>query len=80
MIPVAYLPYSPNLTLTNFFWFTQMKKVLKGKYFAKVKEVKQKTVEALKDIKINEFKNCFEQWKKGLDRRNASNGEYFGGD
>ena len=58
-----------------------MKKVLKGKHFADVEEVKQKkTAEALKGIKINEFKNYFEQWKKCLDRCIASNGEYFEGD
>ena len=33
-----------------------MKKVLKGKFFANVEEGKQKTEEALKGIKINEFK------------------------
>ena len=36
--------------------------------------------EALKDIKINEFKNCCEQWNKCLDRCIASNGDYFEGD
>ena len=40
------------------------KKVLKGKCFADVKEVKQKLAKALKGININEFKNCFEQWEK----------------
>ena len=45
-----------------------MKKVLKGKLFANVEQVKQKMAEALKGIKIVEFKNCFEQWKKCLDR------------
>ena len=42
-----------------------MKKVLKGKHFAGVEEVKQKKMaEALKGIKIDDFKNCFEQWEK----------------
>ena len=41
-----------------------MKKVLKGKYFADAEEVKQKMAEALKDTKIDKFKNCFEQWGK----------------
>ena len=54
-----------------------MKKVLKGKHFANVEEVKQKTAEALKGIKIDEFKNCLEQWDKSLDRCIASDGEYF---
>ena len=35
--------------------------------------------EALKGIKI-EFKDCFEQWKKGLDRCITSTGEDFEGD
>ena len=39
-----------------------MKKVFKGKYFDHVEEEKQKMAEALNG-KINEFKNCFEQWK-----------------
>ena len=29
-----------------------------------MEEVKQKIAEALKGIKISEFKKCFEQWKK----------------
>ena len=57
-----------------------MKKVLKGKCFANVEEVKQKTAEALKGIKINEFKSCFEQWQKCLDRCIASNGDNSEGD
>ena len=47
-------------------FFPQMKKVLKGKHFAYVEEVKQKMAEVLKGIKIDEFKNCFEQWKNVL--------------
>ena len=39
--------YSPSLSLSNFFcFFPQMKKVLKGKCFADVEEVKQKMAEA----------------------------------
>ena len=52
--------------------FPQMKKTLKGKCFADVEVVKQtnkqKMEEALKDIKIDEFKNCFEEWKKCINR------------
>ena len=44
-----------------------MKTVLKGKHFPDVEEVKQKTAEALKSIKIDKFKNYFEQWEKTLD-------------
>ena len=60
--PVPHLSYSPNFAqLSNFFFlFPQMKKGLKAKHFANVEEVKQKMAEALKGIKVNEFKNCFE--------------------
>ena len=47
MTPMAYTPYSPE----RLFFLLRMKKVVKGKHFAKVEEVKQKTAEALKDIK-----------------------------
>ena len=65
-LPAPHPLYSPNLAPSDFFvcLFLWMIKVLKGKHFADVKEVKQKMAEALKGIKINKFKNCFEQWKK----------------
>ena len=48
----------------TFFLFSQIKKVLKGKYSADVEEMKQKTVKALKGIKINEFKTILAVKKK----------------
>ena len=56
-----------------------MKNILKGKSFVDVEEVKQKMAEALRGVKIDEFKNCFEQCKKYLSRCTASNEEYFEG-
>ena len=64
MTPKPHPPYSPNLTLSDFILFPWMKKVLKGRCFADVEKVKEKMAEALKGIKIDEFRNCFEQWKK----------------
>ena len=60
---MPYPPYSTDLVLGDYF-FPGWKKTLKGKRFADVEEVKHKMAEAQKVIKINEFKNCFEQWKK----------------
>ena len=77
MTPMLHPPYSPNLVPSDFFLFPHMKKVLKGKYFVDVEEVKQRMAEALKSIKINKLKHCFEQWKKCLSRCIVSNGEYF---
>ena len=60
----------PSLFTRSFpkrhFLSSWMKKILKGKHFVDVEEVKQKTAEALKGIKINKFKNCSEQWKNIL--------------
>ena len=62
MTPVPHPPYSPHLTPSPlFFCFPGWKKVLKGKHFADVEEVKQKMTEALRGTKTDEFKNCFEQ-------------------
>ena len=69
--------FSPWVTFLLFPW---MEKVLKGRCFADVEKVKEKMAEALKGIKIDEFRNCFEQWKKSLDRCIASNGEDFEGE
>ena len=43
-----------------------MEEVFKGKHLADVEKLKQKMTEALKGIKIDEFKNCFEEWKNIL--------------
>ena len=64
MTPMSHPPYVPDLAQSDFFLVVSlMKKILKGKHFANVEEVKPKMAEALKGIKINEFKNCSEQWK-----------------
>jgi len=57
-------PYSPDLTPCDFFLFPRMKRDLKGKRFQNVEQVREKTTEALKTITLQEFQNCFEQWKK----------------
>ena len=75
---MSHCPYSPDLSPSDFL-FPQMKKVLKGKHFADVEEVRQRTAWVLEGIKIDEFKNCSEKWKKWLDGCIPSNGEYFEG-
>ena len=61
---MPYPSYLSDIVPRSLFLFPWMKKVLKGKHFADVEEVKQKMAEALEGIKIDEFKNCFEQWEK----------------
>ena len=47
--------------------------------FADVEEMTQKN-RSTKGIKIDEFKNCSEQWEEYLNRCIVSDGEYFEGD
>ncbi|PNF18747.1 hypothetical protein B7P43_G03344 [Cryptotermes secundus] len=67
MTPVPHPPYSPDLAM-------------KGKRFADVAEVKEKTTEALSSISKDEFRQCFEKWNKRLDKCISVSGEYFEGD
>ena len=64
--PRPHPPYSPDLALSYFFRFPWWQEVLKGEHFAAVEEVKHKMAETLKDLKTDEFKNCFEQGMKVL--------------
>ena len=42
-----------------------MKRDLKGKRFQNVEEVREKMTETLKGVTLQQFQNCFEQWKGG---------------
>ena len=69
MTPMPHPPYSPDLTLSTFFlllfpWWKESSKrniLPMWKRWNKQKEKKQKH---LKGIKINKFKNYFEEWQK----------------
>ena len=56
-------PYSPCLFPRDFFLFPYMKKVLKGKCFANVEEIKQKKAEAQKGIKSTSSKTVLSSGK-----------------
>jgi len=70
-------PYTPGRAPRGFFLFPKKKKALKGKRFQNVEEEREKTTETLKAITLQEFQNCFEQWKKRWDKYIDSQGEYF---
>ena len=74
-------PYSPNIALSDFyFWFPLDEKAPQRLMFYQCGRGETKMAEALKGIKMNKFKNCFEQWKNRLYRCITSNGEYVEGD
>ena len=61
MILMSHPPYSPDLAPTDLFFVSLAEKSPQRK--TDVKEVKQKTAEALQGIQSEEFKNGFEWWK-----------------
>jgi len=69
MTTASHPPYSPDLAPCDFFLFPRMKRDLKGKSFQNVEEARgKKMTEALKAITLQEFQNCFEQWKRRWDK------------
>ena len=54
-----YPSYSPDLTPSDFF-VSRDEESPQRETFADVEELKQKVAEALKDTKIDKFKNCLE--------------------
>jgi hypothetical protein len=75
---IPHPPYSPDLAPCDFFLVPTMKKILKGKRFAIVDDVKIASQAAL-NIMLQQFQRCFTQWGKRLDKCIAFSGEYFEG-
>ncbi|GFW44071.1 putative transposase [Trichonephila clavipes] len=80
-IPVApQPPYSPDLNPWDFFLFPKLKNHLKGHHFGTLENIQTAVTDQLKAILISEFHQCYEEWKKRLQRCVASEGSYFEGD
>jgi hypothetical protein len=52
--------YSPDLVSSNFFLFTKIKEILKGRHFDDIDDITSSITAALKAIPQNQFQNCFE--------------------
>jgi len=56
-------PYSPDLAPCDFSLFPRLKKVLKGRRFEAMEDIKHSTKTVL-DIPKEEFTKCFQQWQQ----------------
>ena len=66
--PMPHPHYSPDLTSTDWLFFLSLdEESPQREMFCHVEEVKLTTAKAAKGIKIDEFKNCFQWWKKCLN-------------
>lgn len=57
-------PYSPEMTLCDFFMFEKLKKTLKGRRFSSIDEIKSASPQERKPIPKTEFQRCFRDSKK----------------
>ncbi|GFX97679.1 protein GVQW3 [Trichonephila clavipes] len=73
-------PYSPDLSPCDFFLFPKLKNHLKGHHFETLENIQMAVTDQLKAVPISEFHQCYEEWKKRLQRCVASEGSYFEGD
>ncbi|GFU34123.1 putative transposase [Trichonephila clavipes] len=79
--PVAPQPtYLPDLSTGDFFLFPKLKNHLKGNHFGTLENIQTAVTDQLKAIPICEFHQCYEEWKKRLQRCVASEGSYLEGD
>ena len=53
-------PYSPDLAPADFFLFPKLKTPMKGKRFATIEEIKEKSKQELLAIPKSAFQKCFE--------------------
>ncbi|GFX85258.1 putative transposase [Trichonephila clavipes] len=72
-IPVAPQPtYSPDLSPCDFFLFPKLINHIKGHHFGTLENIQTAVTDQLKAIPISQFHQCYEEWKKRLQRCVAS--------
>ncbi|UYV72453.1 hypothetical protein LAZ67_9003204, partial [Cordylochernes scorpioides] len=72
-------PYSPELAPCDFFLFPKLKRPMKRRRYATLDEIKTASKEELKNIFLNDFLKCFEDWKNRWHKCIISHGDYFEG-
>jgi hypothetical protein len=80
IIVLEHVPYSPNVDPSDFFLFPKIKKIMKGRHFDDINDIRIITAATLEAIPQNQFQNCVEEWTRRWHRCLASQGEYFEGD
>ncbi|XP_042236618.1 CAD protein-like, partial [Homarus americanus] len=73
-------PYSPDLAPFDFWLFSKLKSLLKGRRFQTVDEIKENVTRQLMKIPKEDFADCFEKWKGRWEKCVRFQGGYFEGD
>jgi hypothetical protein len=72
-------PYSPDLAPADFFLFSKLKCILKGRRFDTFNEIQKNSTKAFAIPKVT-FQKALQSWQKRWERCVASKGNYFEGD
>ena len=73
-------PYSPDLSLCDFFLFPKLKFHLKGRHFGTVDNIQKVVTGQLRALLHEDIQHCYQEWEQRLRRRVASQKNYFEGD
>jgi len=73
-------PYSPDLAPCDFYLFHKLKSKLKGHHFGTMENIQKIVTDELHTLTGNDFRYCYDQWKKSWKHCVTSQGSYFEGD
>ena len=73
-------PYSPVLASYDFYLFPKLKSKLKGHHFRTMENIQKIVTDELNTLTENDFKYCYDEWKKRWNHCVTSQGSYFEGD
>ena len=73
-------PYSPDLAPCDFYLFSKLKFKLKGHLSGRWKTYKKVVTDELHTLTENDFRYCYDQWKKRWNHCVTSQGSYLEGD
>ena len=72
-------PYSPDLAPCDFWLFPKIKSGIAGKPFSRIQDLAKAVNSELRSIPQSEYHNCFQSWRKRMERCVDVGGEYFEG-
>ena len=72
-------PYSPDLTPCDYFLFPKLKGTIKGTRFEGVEDIKSNVTSFLKRITKEDFAECFQAWRRRMEKCTEVQGDYFEG-
>jgi len=70
-------PYSPYSAPCNFYLFSKLKLKLKGHHFGTMENIQKDVADELHTLMENDFRYCYDQWKKRWNHCVTSQGSYF---